>query len=60
LKKAVQIYKNRQEMLDLLNQHKTKIPADELLMISKMEHALELLADIEVARIGMNINHSTS
>lgn len=53
LKKAVQIYKNRNEMLNLLYLYRNKLPTDELVLVSKMEHALELLTDVEVARMGI-------
>lgn len=51
-KKAVEIYKNRNDMLNLLFQQKNKIPVEELIMLAKMEHIFELVTDMQVARMG--------
>ncbi|MBI2546340.1 AbrB/MazE/SpoVT family DNA-binding domain-containing protein [Candidatus Woesearchaeota archaeon] len=53
LKKAVEIYKNRNEVLNLLYQYKNKLSSDELILMGKMSHSVELLADVEVARMGI-------
>ena len=53
LSKAVEIYKSRNEMLNLLHQYAKKLPPHELVLVSKLEHIMELLADIEVSRIGI-------
>ncbi len=53
LKKAVEIYKSRNEMLNLLYQYKNKLPTDELILMGKMAHAAEIIADVEVARMGI-------
>ena len=53
LKNASEIYKNRNEMLNLLYHYKNKLPRDELILASKMEHIFELLTDAEVSRMGM-------
>jgi len=53
LKKAVDIYKNRNEVLDLLYQYRNKVPPDELVLISKATHSMEIIADIEIARLGI-------
>ena len=53
LSKAVEIYKSRNEMLNLLHQYAKKLPPYELVLVSKLEHIMELLADIEVSRIGI-------
>ena len=55
-KKPVQMYKNRNDMLDLLFQLKNKIPAEELVTLAKMEHILELITDMQVARMGFEEN----
>jgi len=56
LKKASEIHKNRNEMLDNLYEYKNKVPKDELILLGKLEHAFELLTDIKVARMGIEYN----
>jgi len=53
LKKAVVMYKNRNDMLELLYQYKNKIPTEELIIVSKMEHIFELLTVMQVGRMGI-------
>ncbi|MBI2108329.1 AbrB/MazE/SpoVT family DNA-binding domain-containing protein [Candidatus Woesearchaeota archaeon] len=52
-KKADDIYRKRNEVLVLLDTNKTKIPPAELVILGKMEQILELLVDVEVARLGI-------
>lgn len=53
LGKVVEIYKNRNEMLNQLYQFRNKVPPDELVLSSKLEHIFELLIDINVSRMGL-------
>ena len=53
LKKAVVMYKNRNDMLELIYQYKNKIPAEELIIVTKMEHIFELLTEMQVGRMGI-------
>ncbi len=53
LKKATEIHKNRNDMLNFLFQYKNKLPADELVLLSKMEHIFELLTDMKVSRMSI-------
>ena len=53
LKKSIEIHKNRNDMMNLLYEYKNKIPRDELVLVSKLEHAFELLTDAKVARMGI-------
>jgi len=53
LQKATKIYEKRHEMLTLLDKYRDKIKTDELILTSKMAHSLELLNDLEVARMGI-------
>lgn len=53
IKNAVVMYKNRNDMLELLYQYKNKIPTEELIIVSKMEHIFELLTVMQVSRMGM-------
>ncbi len=52
-KKAVKMYKNRNDMMNLLYSYKNKIPVEELILVSKIEHIFELVTDMQVARMGM-------
>ena len=51
--KAMEIHKNRNETIELLFKFRNKIPPDELVLLSKLEHTFELLTDIKVARMGI-------
>ena len=53
IKKAEDIYRKRNEVLVLLDTNKTKIPPAELVILGKMEQILELLVEVEVARLGI-------
>jgi phosphate uptake regulator len=53
VKHADSLYKNRNDFLILLNHQKSKIPTDELVLISKLGQIFELLLEIQVARMGI-------
>ena len=53
LKQADELYNRRNQYTVLLNQQNTKIPPDELVLISKLGQVLELLLEMQVARMGM-------
>lgn len=53
VKKADELYKNRNQFLVSLSQQSVKIPDDELVLISKLGQAFELLLEIQVARMGI-------
>ena len=53
LKKIDELYNNRNKFLVLLNQQSSKIPYDELVLISRLGQAFELLLEMQVARMGM-------
>ncbi|MFC1751511.1 AbrB/MazE/SpoVT family DNA-binding domain-containing protein [Pseudomonadota bacterium] len=53
-KKAVELDKNRGEILRLIREKCTDFPKEEMLILTNLEQMLELLADLVVARMGLN------
>ena len=53
LAQADELYKRRNQYTFVLNQQNTKIPPGELVLISKLGQVLELLLEMQVARMGM-------
>ena len=53
LAQADELYKRRNHYTFVLNQQNTKIPPGELVLISKLGQVLELLLEMQVARMGM-------
>ena len=51
--KSKSMHKSRDEVVELLFKYQTKIQPDELVLISRLEHAFELLIVIKVARVGI-------
>jgi uncharacterized protein Yka (UPF0111/DUF47 family) len=54
LKKPIEIDKNRDDVLRKLKTIYKKLSKEEMLVITNMEQILELLADLVVARMGLN------
>ena len=53
LAQADELYKRRNHYTFVLNQQNTKIPPGELVLISKLGQVLELLLEMQVARMGI-------
>ena len=53
LAQADELYKRRNQYTFVLNQQNTKIPPGELVLISKLGQVLELLLEMQVARMGI-------